>query len=181
MFYQARKKLGDEALRLPRGVIGPLINDEYGDVTFTLYALKSKGQPHRLLVREAERLRQRLLHVDGVKKVQITGERPERIYVELSYPKLATLGIPPTAIFEALNNRNLLTPAGSIDTQGPQVFIRLDGAIDDLEAIRNTPITANGRSLQLSDLAEVKYGDFRERYSYTTGGAPTSNRHWQVD
>ena len=96
-------------------MIGPLINDEYGDVTFTLYALKAKGQPHRLLVREAEKLRQRLLHVEGVKKVQIVGERPERIFVELSYPKLATLGIPPTAVFEALNNRNLLTrPARSI-------------------------------------------------------------------
>ncbi len=173
-FYQARKKLGDEALRLPRGVIGPLINDEYGDVTFTLYALKAKGQPHRLLVREAERLRQRLLHVEGVKKVQIAGERPERIYVELSYPKLSTLGIPPTAVFEALNNRNLLTPAGSIDTQGPQVFIRLDGAIDDLDTIRNTPISANGRSLRLSDLAEVKYGyEDPPSFLIRNGGEPS--------
>lgn len=157
-FYQARKKLGDEVLKLPRGVIGPLINDEYGDVTFTLYALKSKGQPHRLLVREAERLRQRLLHVEGVKKVQIAGERPERIYVDLSYPKLATLGIPPTVVFEALNNRNLLTPAGSIDTAGSQVFIRLDAALDDLDAIRSTPISANGHSFKLSEIAEVKHG-----------------------
>ncbi len=83
-FYQARKKLGDEAPNLPRGVIGPMVNDEYSDVTFALYALKAKGEPHRNLVRDAEVLRQRLLHVAGVKKVNIIGEQAERIFVEFS-------------------------------------------------------------------------------------------------
>jgi multidrug efflux pump subunit AcrB len=78
-FYQARKKVGDEAANLPPGVIGPMVNDEYADVTFALYALKAKGEPQRLLVRDAETLRQRLLHVPGVKKVNIIGEQPERI------------------------------------------------------------------------------------------------------
>src|SRR3546814_2744928 len=68
--------------RLPRGVVGPLVNDEFGDVTFTLYALKAKGVPQRELVREAEQLRNRLLRVPGVKKVVIIGERPERIFVQ---------------------------------------------------------------------------------------------------
>jgi multidrug efflux pump subunit AcrB len=67
-FYQARKKLGDEAQKLPAGVIGPVINDEYADVTFALFALKAKGEPQRLLARDAESLRQQLLHVPGVKK-----------------------------------------------------------------------------------------------------------------
>jgi len=80
-FYQARKKLGDEAAHLPRGVIGPMVNDEYSDVTFALYALKAKGEPQRHLVREAEALRQRLLHVPGVKKVNIIDEQAERIFV----------------------------------------------------------------------------------------------------
>src|SRR5438046_5185351 len=132
-FYQARKKLGDEAHNLPRGVIGPIVNDEYADVTFALYALKAKGEPHRLLVREAERLRQRLLHVPGVKKVNIIGEQAERIYVDFSYDRLATLGVSPQEIFAALNSRNIVTPAGSIEAKGPQVFSRLDGAIDDLQ------------------------------------------------
>src|SRR5467141_3051736 len=70
-FYQARKKLGDEARQLPPGVIGPMVNDEYADVTFALYALKARGESHRRLVRDAETLRQRLLHVPGVKKVNI--------------------------------------------------------------------------------------------------------------
>ena len=157
-FYQARKKLGDEALKLPRGVIGPMVNDEYADVTFALYALKAKGEPHRHLVRDAETMRQRLLHVPGVKKVNIIGEQAERIFVEFSHDRLATLGVSPRDLFAALNSRNVMTPAGSIEAKGPQVFIRLEGAIDDLEAIRNTPVAARGRSLKLGDIAEVKRG-----------------------
>jgi len=157
-FYQARKKLGDEALKLPQGVSGPFINDEYGDVTFALYALKAKGEPQRILVRQAEELRQRLLHVPGVKKVNIIGERPERIYVEFSYARLATLGISARDVFAALGNQNLVTPAGSIDTDGPQVQVRLDGAFDDLQKIRDTPIVAAGKTLKLSDIADVKRG-----------------------
>lgn len=157
-FYQARKKLGDEALKLPRGVSAPFINDEYADVTFALYALKAKGEPQRLLVREAETLRQRLLHVPGVKKVNIVGERPERIFVEFSYARLANLGISARDIFAALNERNLVTPAGSIEADGPQILVRLDGALDDLQKIRDTPIIAAGRMLKLSDVADVKRG-----------------------
>ncbi|MBZ5791439.1 efflux RND transporter permease subunit [Burkholderia contaminans] len=157
-FYQARKKLGDEAAKLPQGVAGPFVNDEYADVTFALYALKARGEPPRVLVREAEALRQRLLHVPGVKKIDIVGERPERIFVEFSYARLANLGMSPRDIFAALNDRNLVTPAGSIDTAGPHVLIRLDGAFDDLQKIRDTPIVAGGRTLRLSDIADVKRG-----------------------
>src|SRR3989454_5192242 len=144
-FYQARKKLGDEAHSLPLGVIGPMVNDEYSDVTFALYALKAKGEPHRHLVRGAETLRQRLLHVRGVKKVNIIGEQAERIFVEFSYDRLATLGVSPRDIFAALNSRNAMTPAGSIEAKGPQVLIRLDGAIDDLQKIRTTPVRSEER------------------------------------
>ena len=157
-FYQARKKIGDEAVNLPRGVLGPMVNDEYSDVTFALYALKAKGEPHRKLVRDAEGLRQRVLHVPGVKKVNIIGEQAERIFVEFSYDRLATLGVSPQDLFAALNSRNVMTPAGSIEAKGPQVFIRLDGAIDDLQAIRDTAVAARGRTLKLSDIAEVKRG-----------------------
>lgn len=157
-FYQARKKLGDEAGKLPRGVIGPMVNDEYADVTFALYALKAKGEAHRHLVRDAEVMRQRLLHVPGVKKVNIVGEQAERIFVEFSHDRLATLGVSPRDLFAALNSRNVMTPAGSIEAKGPQVFIRLEGAIDDLETIRNTPVAVRGRTLKLGDIAEVKRG-----------------------
>lgn len=157
-FYQARKKISDEAKTLPAGVIGPMVNDEYADVTFALFALKARGEPQRLLAREAETLRQRLLHVPGVKKVNILGEQTERIYVEFSHDRLATLGVSPQDIFAALNAQNVLTPAGSIETRGPEVFVRLDGAFDQLDAIRDTPVIVKGRTFKLTDVATVKRG-----------------------
>ncbi|RMP20738.1 efflux RND transporter permease subunit [Pseudomonas coronafaciens] len=172
-FYQARKKISDEAMTLPSGVIGPMVNDEYSDVTFALFALKAKGEPQRVLVREAETMRQRLLHVPGVKKVNIVGEQPERIYVEFSHERLATLGISPQEVFTALNNQNALTAAGSVETRGPQVFIRLDGAFDELQKIRDTPFVAQGRTLKLSDIATVKRGyEDPATFMIRNGGEP---------
>jgi multidrug efflux pump subunit AcrB len=157
-FYQARKKLGDEARNLPPGVLGPFVNDEYSDVSFALYALKAKGMPMRELARQAEVIRQDLLHVPGVKKINILGERPEQIFVDFSYAKLATLGVSAQEIVAALQRQNTVTPAGSIDTRGPQVFIRVNGAYDSVQSIANTPIVAAGRMLKLSDVANVSRG-----------------------
>jgi len=172
-FYQARKKVDDEARNLPAGVIGPMVNDEYADVTFALYALKAKGEPQRLLVRDAERFRQQLLHVPGVKKVNIVGEQPERIYVEFSHERLATLGVSPQQVFSALNAQNVLTPAGSVETKGPEVFVRLDGAFDELQKIRDTPIVAQGRTLKLSDIATVRRGyEDPKTFIIRSGGEP---------
>src|SRR5918912_569976 len=157
-FYQARKKLGDEARNLPSGVLGPFVNDEYSDVSFALYALKAKGMPMRELARQAEAIRQELLHVPGVKKINILGERPEQIFVEFSYPKLATLGVSARDIVAALQRQNSVTSSGSLDTPGPQVFIRVDGAYDGVQGVADTPIVAAGRTLKLSDIAEVRRG-----------------------
>ena len=157
-FYQARKKLGDESLNLPAGTIGPMINDEFADVTFALFALKAKGEPQRQLVRDAEAMRQQLLHVPGVKKVNIIGEQAERIYIAFSHDRLATMGLSPQDIFNALNNQNALKAAGSIETRGAQMFIRLDGAFDELQKIRDTPVVAQGKTLRLSDVATVERG-----------------------
>ncbi|GFZ62395.1 multidrug transporter [Pseudomonas amygdali pv. eriobotryae] len=172
-FYQARKKIGDEAMTLPSGVIGPMVNDEYSDVTFALFALKAKGEPQRVLARDAESLRQRLLHVPGVEKVNIVGEQPERVYVEFSHERLATLGISPQTVFAALNDQNALTAAGSVETRGPQVFIRLDGAFDELQKIRDTPVVAQGRTLKLANIATVKRGyEDPATFMIRNGGEP---------
>lgn len=172
-FYQARKKISDEAKTLPAGVIGPMVNDEYADVTFALFALKAWGEPQRLLAREAETLRQRLLHVPGVKKVNILGEQTERIYVEFSHDRLATLGVAPQDIFAALNTQNVLTPAGSIETRGPEVFIRLDGAFERLDAIRDTPVIVRGRTFKLADIATVTRGyEDPATFVIRSGGEP---------
>ncbi|ANK13928.1 efflux RND transporter permease subunit [Erythrobacter neustonensis] len=157
-FYQARKKLSDEQRRLPRGVAGPFVDDEYGDVSFALYALSAKGVPHRQLVRDAEVLRQRLLRVPGVNKIKLLGEQPEQIFVEFSPERLATLGVSPRDVLQALGQQNLLTPSGSLETDGPTVPVRLDGAFDDLQKIRDLPVAGNGTAVRLSDVATVKRG-----------------------
>jgi multidrug efflux pump subunit AcrB len=157
-FYQARKKLSDQASTLPRGVLGPLFNDEFSDVYFALYALQAPGLPHRHLVLRAEDLRQRLLRVPGVEKINILGEQAQKIFVEVSYQRLATLGITGQQLLAALANQNDVTPAGFVEADGPRVYLRLDGAIDGLDAIRNLPVAAGERSLKLGDIAEVKRG-----------------------
>jgi multidrug efflux pump subunit AcrB len=157
-FYQARKKLADEARKLPQGAMGPFVNDEYSDVSFALYSVEAPGFPLHKLTRVAEELRQRFLHVPGVKKVDIVGEQQERIFVEFSYSRLTTLGISPADIFSALARQNAVTPAGSVDTDGAQVFVRLDGAYTDIDKIRDTPIVAGNQSFKLSDIAQVTRG-----------------------
>lgn len=157
-FYQARKKIGDETAMLPRGVLPPMVNDEYADVTFALYALKAKGEPQRLLVREAELLRQRILHVPGVNKVNIVGERPERIYVEFDEERLTNLGVSPKNIFDALAKQNLITPAGSIEAKGQAIVVRLDGGFDELQQIRDVPVVAGDKTLRLSEIAKIERG-----------------------
>src|SRR2546430_8996897 len=156
--YQAGKKLADEAPKLPQGAIGPFVNDEYSDVSFALYSVEAPGFPLRQLTRVAEELRQRFLHVPGVKKVNNVGEQQERIVVEFSYARLTMLGISPADIFSAISKQNAVTPAGSVDTDGAQVFVRLDGAYTDIDKIRDTPIVVGKQSFKLSDIAEIKRG-----------------------
>ncbi len=158
LFYQARKKIGDEAINLPRGVIGPVLNDEYSDVYFSLIAVQAKGMPHRLLVAEAEAVRTQLQHVEGVQKVILIGEQKPRIFAEISYRKLATLGVPVDALLGALASQNLIQPAAEVQTASRLVPIRVTGAFDDLDAVRATPIAAGGRVFRLSDVAEVRRG-----------------------
>ena len=153
-FYQARKKLSDEAINLPRGVIGPIFNDEYSDVYFSLYALAAKNLPHRQLVLQAEDIREHLLRIAGVLKVNILGEQAQQIVVEISYQRLATLGISAQTLFDALSSQNDVSPAGFIETKGPRVYIRVDGAIDDVETIRDIPVVAGGRTLKIGDIAK---------------------------
>src|SRR6266568_2160084 len=146
------------ALAVRERAIGPFVNDEYSDGSFALYSVEAPGFPLRQLTRVAEELRQRFLHVPGVKKVDIVGEQQERIFVEFSYPRLTTLGISPADIFSALARQNAVTPAGSVDTDGAQVFVRLDGAYTDIDKIRDTPIVVGKQSFRLSDIADVTTG-----------------------
>ncbi len=173
-FYQVRKKLGDEARFLPRGVLGPIFDDEYSDVYFSLYALKSADLPHRELVQEAERLRQRLTRVPGVQKVKLLGEREQKIFVEISYQRLATLGLSAQALFSAIASHNDVTPSGFVETSGPRVHLRVDGAITDIESIRSIPLPIPGRTLTVGDVAEVRKGyEDPPSFQIREGGEPS--------
>ena len=94
-WYQARKKFSDIKLELPEGVIGPIFNDEYGDVYGLLYAVKGDGIGHAELSDVAEDIKRRLLKVPMVKKVDIYGKQAKKVYVEFSHQRLAALGITP--------------------------------------------------------------------------------------
>jgi multidrug efflux pump subunit AcrB len=157
-FYQARKKLSDEKIHLPQGVIGPIVNDEYGDVYFAMYALSARGLPQRKLVLEAEALRQRLSRVGGVEKVIILGEQDPKIYVEISYKRLATLGVKAPDLFRALETQNNMTPSGFVDTAGPRVYMRPDRGINGVEAVKAIPVASGGKLLKIGDVAEVTRG-----------------------
>ena len=173
-FYQVRKKLGDEAANLPRGVIGPFFDDEYSDIYFGLFAVQAAGMPQRQLVAEAESIRDRLLRVPGVKKVRLIGEQRQQIFVELSHRRLATLGISPDQIISSLSQQNLLVPGGRVETSAQSVNLRIGGAFDDLDAVRATPVAAGGRSFRLGDIGEVRRG-YEDPPSYLVqhNGAPT--------
>ncbi len=172
-FYQVRKKLSDEAINLPHGVIGPVFNDEYSDVYFSLYSLEAKNLPHRELVLEAETIRQRLLRVTGIEKVNILGEQPQKIFVEISYRRLATLGVSAQQLFNAISRVNDVTPSGFVETHGPRVYLRLDGNIDSVETVKAIPVAAGGRILKIGDVADVHRGyEDPPAYVIRHGGEP---------
>ena len=157
LWYQVRKKVGDIAGNLPAGVRGPFFNDEYSDVYSAIYALT--GADNAELVRQAERIRLRLLRLPGVEKVAIQGEIEQRIFVEAGHGRLATLGIPPTEILAALARQNPVAPAGVVETGSTRVHLRVGGALDGVAAVRAVPVVgADGRTLRIGEIAEVRRG-----------------------
>jgi len=157
-WYQARKKFTDLKLELPDGVIGPLFNDEYGDVTGLLYAVKGDGVSQWELSDIAEDIKRRLLKVPMVKKVDLYGKQAKKVYVEFSNERLAALGITPLQIAESLRNQNAIAASGSVDTATDRVLVRVTGQFDSLDDIRNVPVAAGGRVIKLGDFATVTRG-----------------------
>jgi multidrug efflux pump subunit AcrB len=157
-WYQARKKFSDIKLELPEGVVGPIFNDEFGDVYGLLYAVKGDGIGHAEVSDITEDIKRRLLKVPMVNKIDIIGKQEQRVYVEFSHERLAALGITPRAIVDSLKNQNSMVPGGSIDTRGDRVLVRVSGQFTSEDDIRNVPVEANGRLIKLSDFATVTRG-----------------------
>src|SRR5579872_5055268 len=158
LFYLLRKKLVDVQSQLPAGLLGPVVNDEFSDVDSILYMMTGDGADYAQLKKTAEGLRQRLLKVNGVTKVNLYGTQDERIFVEFSHAKLATLGITPQALFDSLAKQNNVTPAGTVETSAQRVPLRVTGALDGVKAVAETPVESNGRVFRLGDIATVSHG-----------------------
>jgi multidrug efflux pump subunit AcrB len=157
-WYQVRKKVGDIAYTLPRGVQGPYFNDEFGDVFTNIYTLEGDGFSPVQLHDYADSLRTVLLRVPGVAKVNYFGDQDERVYVEIANTQLTRLGISPQQIAQAIDGQNAVAPSGTLNTPNDRVFVRPTGQITDMAALANTLIRVNGRSFRLGDIATVKRG-----------------------
>ena len=158
LWYQVRKKVGDIRGDLPAGIIGPNFDDEYGDVYSVIYMLTADGLSLADLKTRAEDIRQTLLRVPDVNKVDIIGERPQKIFIEFSHAKLATLGITPQQIFDSVAKQNAVVSGGSVDTSADRINVRVTGAFSGADAIAAVPVQADGRVFRLGDIATVKRG-----------------------
>ena len=157
-WYQVRKKVGDMRNTLPSGIQGPYFNDEFGDTYVSIYAVTGDGFGYRDLKAFGDKVRAELLRVPGVAKVDTIGEQEEKVFVELSNAKLATLGVTPGEIVATLSTQNAVVASGTFDTPTDRIVLRPSGAFGSLDAIRDLAIRAGGRVLRLGDIATVTRG-----------------------
>ena len=158
LFYQVRKRMQEEATSLPAGVIGPIVNDSFSDVYFSLVSLTAPGLPFRDLSRQAEVLRDELTRVPGVHKAVLIADRPERVFINFDSHKLSSLRLSANDIQQQINANTRLLPAGQLETAGPAVALRLDARVDDLAELRQMPIRVGNSLVKLADLASIERG-----------------------
>ena len=146
----------DVQSELPSGVYGPYYNDRFDDVFGSVYAITGDGYSMEELRQAAEKIRRQLATIDKVQKVKLLGVQTEKVYVEIESAKLAELGISPTVLANTLKSQNEMTPSGMIETSTDNVYLRYSGIFDDENAVKNTPIQANGKTFYLGDIATVE-------------------------
>lgn len=157
-YYQARKKVSDIRHTLPQGVIGPSFNDEFGDTFGNIYALQGRDFSYEELEDYAERIRERLLRIADVAKVEFIGLQEERVFVDVSNSRRDQLGIPPTLIPQTLAQQNEIAPAGDFDTLGDKIPLRVSGGLNRVEELRELPLVWESRTFRLGDIAQVYRG-----------------------
>ncbi len=158
VWYQVRKKIGDIAWTLPQGVRGPFFNDEFGTTFGNIYALTADGFNYAQMKGFAETARDEFLRVPDVDQVNLIGTQDQRIYIEYSNAKLATLGINPDRIVATLKTVNGVQPAGVVQTRAERIQLGVSGDFDSVDSIRNIGIYANGHMFRLGDVATVERG-----------------------
>jgi len=170
IWYQVRKKVGDIRQTLPAEAIGPFFNDEFGDVFGSIYAFTADGYTHSELRDYVERVRQELLRLPNVAKIELVGVQEDKIFVELSTKKLAALGIDPNAIGQALQVQNAIVSAGSVETRDSAVSLRVTGQLDSVKAVSDLLLRVTGQSgpqtFRLGDIAAVSRGYLDPPISY---------------
>jgi len=157
-WYQVRKKSGDILSSLPSGVRGPYFNDEFGDTFGTIYAFTGDGFTHAQLRNTVDDVRQELLRIPDAEKVNLIGVQEEKIFIDMSNAKFATLGIDPLLIIDTLQRQNEMSPAGSLETPSDKIHLRVSGNFGSVENIREIGIRANDRLFRLGDIAHIYRG-----------------------
>ncbi len=158
VWYNVRKKVNDIRHELPNGVQGPFFNDEFGDTFGNIYVLTGKDFDYALLKEYADRLQLQLQRVKDVSKVELIGLQDQKIWVEISNTKAVQLGIPVTAIQEALQKQNSMASAGFFETGTDRIQIRVSGHLQNIDEIKKTPLLVGDKTIQLGDVADVYRG-----------------------
>ncbi|MGY6087401.1 efflux RND transporter permease subunit [Stenotrophomonas sp. SM006] len=158
LWYQVRKRVGDIRATLPREIVGPFFNDEFGDTYGNIYALTGKGFDYAVMRDYADRIQLELQRVPDVGKIDLVGLQDEKVWIELSNTRLATLGVSMQQVQQALADQNAVTGTSFFETATDRVQLRVTGQFNDIDAIRQFPIRAGDRTVHLGDIAEVKRG-----------------------
>ncbi len=167
VWYSVRKKIGDMRGTLPGGVLGPFFNDEFGDVYGVIYALESDGFSYAEVKTFADDVRQQLLRVPDVAKVELFGAQDEKLFVEISQKRLAQLGLDMNQVLAQLGQQNAVESAGAVQTPLDVVQVRVGGQFNALEDLKAMPIrgsgygagtSAGGNQLRLGDIADIRRG-----------------------
>ncbi|WP_295549929.1 efflux RND transporter permease subunit [Stenotrophomonas sp. SMYL89] len=158
LWYQVRKRVGDIRATLPREIVGPFFNDEFGDTYGNIYALTGKGFDYAVMRDYADRIQLELQRVPDVGKIDLVGLQDEKVWIELSNTRLATLGVSMQQVQQALADQNAVSGTSFFETATDRVQLRVTGQFNDIEAIRQFPIRAGDRTVHLGDIAEVKRG-----------------------
>ena len=157
-WYKVRNKFNDIRHELPQGVQGPFFNDEFGDTFGYIYVLTGADYDYATLKEYADRLQLQLQRVKDVAKVNLVGLQDQKIWIELSNTKAAQLGIPVTAIQQALQQQNSMASAGFFETHSDRIQVRVSGALHSVDELKQMPLLVNGTTIQLGDVAEVYRG-----------------------
>ncbi|EXI37642.1 MMPL family protein [Acinetobacter baumannii 846928] len=158
VWYNVRKKVNDIRQELPSGVQGPFFNDEFGDTFGNIYVLTGKDFDYALLKEYADRLQLQLQRVKDVGKVELIGLQDQKIWVEISNTKAVQLGIPVSAIQEALQKQNSMASAGFFETGTDRIQIRVSGQLQSVDDIKKMPLLVGDKTIQLGDVADVYRG-----------------------